>query len=118
MKETNYITAEINIIPNQSDERKWLLKNSMYQKINDIWLTLECCSFRKNVKEEFEYYEIIIKNENIVRWLIKDNLVIKKNNGIIEIKEDCNKKMLNILLRSMPNNILEKVKPFIIIKQN
>jgi hypothetical protein len=114
VKNFNKITAEINIIPNLSENRYWLLNDSIHKEINSIWLSLEYYSMRKEIKEDFENYEIFIKNDNRIKWILKDNIVIRKNEAVIEIKEDCNKKMINALLNSMPNKMLRKVKPFII----
>jgi hypothetical protein len=107
-------TAEIITKPILYTESFWVINNTTYTELRKIWSSLKPYVLRNEIKEEAESFRVIIRNKNNIRWILRDNMVIRINIPVLEIKEDSCRKMFNLVLRSMPDNIYSKVKPFVL----
>lgn len=97
--------AKFIIIP-EIYELEWEINKKTMNKIDMIWKHLSDISFA-NISKVINGFEMIIKDsKHNHSYLIFLNLIIRKNDKIIDVKDDKGKKIENTILRTAPNEIL------------
>ncbi|MCE1166109.1 MAG: hypothetical protein LWX07_11990 [Bacteroidetes bacterium] len=105
--------AKVVFNPEPEKEYLWNLSKNTVYKINNIWNKLDCNTLEIPEYDYFGYKGIKIDCESGHEFTVIHNHVIKKEDFITSVKVDSSGEIENILLRNMPDDIIDYVKPYV-----
>lgn len=105
--------AKVVFNPEPEKEYFWNLSKNTIYKVESIWKKLDCNTLEIPEFDDFGYRGIRIDCENGHEFVIIHNHVIKKEEFVTSVKVDNRGELENLLLRNMPDEIIDYVKPYV-----
>ncbi|MGV8018349.1 MAG: hypothetical protein AB2L26_09260 [Ignavibacteria bacterium] len=106
-------TASVVFNPEPENARVWNLSKNLIRSLEFTWRRIGFSNLEIPEPDEFGYRGLKVNCENGNEYIIMHRHVIKKEEFITSIRDDSAGVMENLLLKSMPENILDYVKPFL-----